>query len=605
MQNLSQQKNAVRWEPKAKLRAGQQKLYELIKNTDKTVYSIQLPTGYGKSWCACIAYGVLRSKGSVDRMLIVVPTDQQRSQYIAGLADDLPQLGIPYLGIERCDNAAAWVIKKSHKNNSDIFVAGVQSIQSDPGYYADLMSKGRWLVVADEFHHYGDENSWGAAVKGLDYKVILGMSATPLRADKKPTIFGGCDFDVNVSIKDAYKEGAIKRICGRVAEYMISWSSLDDETPQNSLMSELAKEWPPSISEYELKQKIRYYDKYVSSIFNQVLIAWNEYESRWPGQNQILVFAMSCKHAEMVAALINSIAFPGFPTPFADWIGVGEGEYDSRTPEQNSEILSRFQNNQLPCLVQVNKAGEGFNNKRCSIGLFLDLVGDTPMKRQHIGRFMRVNSAAPGQSSLIFVSEDSPSRLLLESFEEEFGAPEQEEQEKREGTGEGGAERIVKVPDIYVIDAQYQSERLVWPYGSPEATIQAFLSQAPAEAKSAFDSLPADKAEEVLKNSVAKWLAEKQGMKPLSSEDRRKQIQEQVQRNVGVVVALYMKKRFGKSFPKSVKGDVYRLINSKAIKELGCRQSEMDEQDLRNKNEWLKELAEKIQKGDVPTWLDL
>ncbi|MFZ9069514.1 MAG: helicase-related protein, partial [bacterium] len=100
---------------------------------------------------------------------------------------------------------------------------------------------------------------------------------------------------------------------------------------------------------------------------------------------------------------INDMAFPGLPEPFADWIGVGEAS-DKRSPQQNEDILQRFQDNKLPCLVQVNKAGEGFNNKRCSIGLMLDMVGDTPQKRQHIGRFLRVNPDAPETDAVILLA---------------------------------------------------------------------------------------------------------------------------------------------------------------------------------------------------------
>lgn len=604
---MSPTKDAKRWKPLAKLRLGQQRLYDVISSTDKTQYSIQLPTGYGKSWCACIAYAVMRDKGKADRMLIVVPTDQQRSQYVDGLREDLRTLNISYSGIERCDNQAAWVIKESLRNKSEIFVAGVQSIASDPGYYADLMSKGRWLVVADEFHHYGEENSWGSAVKGLSYAVIMGMSATPLRADKKPTIFGDADFDVSVSISDAYAEGAIKRIESRIGDYSITWSSLDSPEPQICLMSEIQAEWKTdNFSEYELKREVRYYDKYIAEIFLQVLSTWSLYESQWPGQNQILVFAMTCRHAELITKIINDCAFPGFPTPFADWIGVGEGLNGNRSEKENVEILQRFQSNKLPCLVQVNKAGEGFNNKRCSIGLFLDLVGDTPMKRQHIGRFMRINPAAKDQSSIIFVSEDSPAKALLENIEEVFSEVDEPGQSKKTAGGGGESSQQLVIPDILLIDTAFESERVVYPFGSPEAAMAKYIEDAPEKVKAAYSTLPQDQALEIFKAGCEPWLKEqyKKQHPPMTSEEKRRMVQDQVKRNVGLLVSAVLRARYGKNFPSSARNDLYRLINGRWKKNYTAH-SEMTVEDLGKKNEWLKALAESVNNKEIPTWLNL
>ena len=607
MQTMSFVKKSSRWEPKnVKLRRGQQRLYEVVRNEDKRQYVIQLPTGYGKSWCACIAYAVLRDKGDVNRCLIIVPTDQQRSQYIDGLREDLTALGISYSGIERCDNKAGWVIKKAYRNESEIFVAGVQSVAADPGYYADLMSKGGWLLVADEFHHYGNGNTWGKAVSELPYEKILGMSATPFRADKKLTVFGETKFDVSVSVNDAYLEGAIRRIKSRIGDYTVSWSSLDSPEPQSSLMSELSAEWNTGTSDvslYEIQKGVRYYDKYISEIFLQVLAAWSEYERLYPGQNQILVFTMSCRHAEIVTKIINECAFPGFPEPFADWIGVGNGDTENRSDKENAAILDLFQSNRLPCLVQVNKAGEGFNNKRCSIGLFLDLVGDTPMKRQHIGRFMRVNNQAPDIPSLIFVSEDSPARALLEGIEDTF----EPDQQEKDQDGQSGKTRELQlaIPDIYVIDTAFESERVVYPFGTPEATLEVF-QDASEDLKQVCESIGYEQALKMFQSvcePLLKDLYRKQHP-PLTSEQRRNQVKDQVKRNTGILISNLLRKRYGKSFPKTAKSDMYRLVNSR-WKRMHSSHAEMTEQDLKAKNNWLKELNDSINTNTIPSWLNL
>ncbi|MGA1557590.1 MAG: DEAD/DEAH box helicase [bacterium] len=600
---MPQVKNQTRWEPpaKAKLRKGQRALYECVSTNIKNQYLIELPTGYGKSWCACIAYAVLKAQGRVDRCLIIVPNDQQRTQYYTGLQEDLAFLKVPYRGIERCVNGYSWVVKKSFRNESDIFVAGISSINADPSYYADLMSKGQWLVIADEAHHYAEGKTWGDAVSGLQYEALLGMSATPLRRDGSLTIFGDADFDVKVSLREAFKEKAVRPFSAKVIDYTVTYSLLGED-PQTALLSELYEDAEGDVSAYEVKREVRYFTKYISSIFLMVIDKWIEYELICPGQNQILVFAMSCKHAESIAKTINEVAFPGLPEPFADWIGVGKAS-DKRTPQQNDEILQRFQDNKLPCLVQVNKAGEGFNNKRCSIGLMLDMVGDTPQKRQHIGRFLRVNPDAPETDAVVFISTDHPCRELLENLQEQIPS-ESTNNEDGQGGDIGSGEKQLKLPDIFIVNTEFHSEKTVYPYGSKENAIHKFLEESP-EAAAIVESISPHDGQKLLESLMEQWVKKLIPQpKPLTSEEQRKQISEQVRRCTGTLVHHVLKKRYGKSIPKSAQGDYFKAIHGRWKRQNGGHDSSTQE-DLLAKKKWLDELTTAINEGGLPSWLIL
>ena len=596
---MSRQQNKHGWKPPSylSLRQGQKRLYEKLSTVEKNIYAVQLPTGYGKSWCAAIAYATLRGQGRVNRMLLVVPTGTQRSQYIADFEADLSNLVIDYRGIERCDVRVARAIKKSLRNESDIFVTTVQSIRSSGDWFDDLMSKGNWLVVADEFHHYGEDNSWGSAIKELNYSALMGMSATPIRGDKTPTILGDIPFDVQVTVPDAIKEKALRPICGIKCEYDVTFGTADDEDPQTVTLSELSDSLIEGASEWEIKCRVRYYTKYVSSILTQAINAWMEYEHRDPGQNQMLVFAMSCRHAESICKTINDLAFPGLPKPFAEWVGTGEGESESRTNEQNRQIIDQFQRNELPCLVQVNLAGEGFNNKRCSIGVMLDLVGDTPMKRQHFGRFMRVNPKAPNQIATIFVSTDSPCIPLLESIEEQ--TLQDPSGEKNPGNNSGNRDySCPEIPDIIIIDTEYKHQTPVYPYGTLESTIEAFKDQNPAAA-----NVP----DTEIATMLEQWADKRSGFtKTLTSDERWKQVSEQVNRHVGALVNILLSKRYGKKFPSSAKKDYFRLIHGHYSRYFAkAKQQDLTEDELLAKNAWLQELRAQIVKGDIPSWLNM
>lgn len=594
----SQENNIVGWQPPryVKLRYGQKLLLDKLNTERKSVYAVQLPTGYGKSWCAAIAYAALKGHGQLDRMLLVVPTTVQREQYISDFKSDLEYLQILYRGVEACDSGSTRVLKKSLRNESDIFVTTVQSITADKGWFIDLMTNNSWLVVADEFHHYAEDKTWGQAISGLNKTVLLGMSATPIRGDCSPTIIGRTP-DVYISYEDAVKEKACRNICVVACEYDITYSSNNDE-PQTVTLSELKESLPENISDWEAKRRIRYHYKYINSLLIQVQNLWILNERESPGQNQILVFAMSCRHAESVCKAINNLASPGMPSPFAEWVGTGDGETENRTDEQNRKIIERFQRNEFPCLVNVNMTGEGFNNKRCSIGVMLDLVGDTPMKRQHVGRFTRMNDKDPSRIATIFVSTDSPCLSLLKNLEEQTEAGLSDEEKKDENKSGSREYLYPPIYDLFIIDTQYRSSTKIYPYGSLKNAVAAFVDQNPE-----FKNV----SQEQLIAAMDAWCDKRSGVtKEPTAQERYKELSDQVNRNVGVLANILLRKRYGDKMPANAKNDVFRTIHGYYKRHIARdAQKDLTEDELYNKNTWLQNLRKQIVQGEIPSWLKI
>lgn len=409
---MPRSKNSKRWKlPKEIiLRKGQQLAIESIEQSpNKSDYVFVLPTGYGKSFISLLSYQTARSQGRCNRLLIVVATGVQREQYARDLEKDARTLGIELLGdryLARECNGDAFVIKASLQNQCEVFITTVQGMNpKGMGFYFDLMSKGKWMIIADEAHHYSDCNVWGKAVNSLPANVRVALTATPSRTDNKDLVVGGgLEYDVEISVKEAIKEGALRPFRIERGDYEVDLS-IDGETKSLSL-SELEDEFRASgcttISEWEIKRQCRYHTKYIQGIFSTAINIYDHLELLYPSKNQILVFAWSCEHAKQIAAQINNMAGH---SNFADWIGTS-----GRTDEENRLVLSRFMapTNFLPCLVQVNKASEGFNNPRCSIGVFLNAINpDTPTLLQQLGRLMRtLKDGSP--NAVVLVGKDHP-----------------------------------------------------------------------------------------------------------------------------------------------------------------------------------------------------
>ena len=127
------------------------------------------PTGTGKTWVSAFDYQRLRKAG-YERLLFVAHRNEilEQSQAVFRQVLDDPSFGERFIGGER---PVRW----------DHVFASIQSIhrhidQLDPMQFD--------VVIVDEFHH-AEADTYIKLLKHLKPKVLLGLTATPERADSK------------------------------------------------------------------------------------------------------------------------------------------------------------------------------------------------------------------------------------------------------------------------------------------------------------------------------------------------------------------------------------------------------------------------------------
>ena len=125
------------------------------------------PTGTGKTWVSAFDYRRLRATG-MERLLFVAHRDEilRQSQEVFRLVLDQPDFGERYVSAER---PSAW----------DHVFASIQSLHRgldrlDPTHFD--------VVIVDEFHH-AEADTYRRLLSLLTPKVLLGLTATPERAD--------------------------------------------------------------------------------------------------------------------------------------------------------------------------------------------------------------------------------------------------------------------------------------------------------------------------------------------------------------------------------------------------------------------------------------
>lgn len=607
---MSQTKVASRWQPPAtlKLRDGQRDLIKKLNDPSsgprrRKQLIADLPTGYGKTLAICCAYGCLREQGVVNRMLIVVPSAEQFDSYLQEIEQDMARAGVKLSGAYRAVSDLSLRLHK--RNEAEVFVVTIQTLSSSGlATVNDLMASGRWLLAADEFHRYADANSWGESIKNLCPAFTIAVSATTQRTDGSAKAIEG-EADVVVSLADAVDEGAIRRVVTHVMDYQVDLTMGSESVPERFTLSTLASTIGGSdrlqdISQAEVKREIRYHSKYISESLLNAVSKLEQLNMQDPGQHKMLVFAMGVRHAQTICEQLQAIA----PQLRADWIGTmatdREGRQNGRSEVENEGVLSRFKKGELQILVQVRKAAEGFNDVRCSVLVFLNLLSESVLLQQAVGRGLRRNYAITESEDEchVYVSHDHPGVEYLKALSEQLGGDSEDSVvNERPGAAGNGGPVIYEIPEFFIIDASFNGEELYFPLGDRQVT----QTQATSAVRSMIPVLSGE-----ADDSLMELIRQALGVHPqiMSTTEKVERAKERVTKAVNTLASNVVRiraDRSGGTFAKSLLGDTCRAIHRrwKSVNG-GTSQSAMTVDELERKYSWVQEVNNAIKHSSDP-----
>jgi superfamily II DNA or RNA helicase len=598
------------WQPPAtlSLRNGQRQIIDLLNDPNSSPRMRRqliavMVTGYGKTLGICCSYAALRHAGVVQRMLIIVPSAEQLSSYLEEIEQDMARVGAPVSGAYRAISDLS--LRLHRRNEAEIFVATIQSLSgSGIATVHDLMSSGRWLVAADEFHRYADDNTWGEAIKSLSPVFTIAVSATPNRTDNSAKAIEG-EFDVNVSLAEAVEEGAIRRVVTHVMDYTVDLTMGGDQTPERFTLSSLANalggsEKLQDLSQMEIKKEIRYHSKYISESLLNAISKLEELNTEQPGEHKMLVFALGVRHAQAICEQIKSVA----PQLQADWIGTQatdrDGKQHGRSDSENETVLARFKRGEITILVQVRKAAEGFNDVRCSVLVFLNMMDICVLLWQCVGRGLRRNFSIPEHLDRchIYASHDHPGLELFKKLADMLALPEEDPiVDERTGAAGTGGPIIYDIPEFFIIDASFSGEELYFPLG--DTTMP--QSQALERVRNSVPQLQQQTDE-----SMLQLIRQALGVEPqvLSTSERIDRAKDRITKAVGTLASNVVRiraDRSGGTFPKSMLGDTCKAIHRRwKTLNSGNGQSAMTTEELERKYSWIQGLNTSIRSSADP-----
>lgn len=565
---------------------GQAVMWAAAEEVDLTVknrFFAHLCTGYGKTLLAYGMFAILRERGLVDCMLALVPGDDQRCQFVDDANDAELLLGIQTSPL--VSEKAAREIIGVRDGKVDVLAATYQ--QLNDGHFNDTFAGKKLFLVADECHHLA--KVWGANAAAIHREATLFLTATPMRSDEKALIGVPAKPDVQINYAEAYEEKVVRRIYGEIDHFSLKVKH--DGKSTEITTADLVSEGVKDFSAYEAKKKLRYDDSYLDWMLLSPLQELQHRNASQPGQHQMIVFAMSCKHADHISRQLQKLCDTvGFDFTAA-WVGVGEGLDGSfKTDAENREIVDSYKKGSLDILVQVDKAGEGFSVKRASVLVFVHLIGFDGKLLQQIGRGIRRNDKIPfGEDNcVVFASADTDIARLIVEMEQQV-----REVDEANGSNQGEPRQpsLFDIPDR--IDVRSEHERTEFVGG--------VLSESELELCKKY-GVPESEYLETASGRRKRATTPPKASQRASLETARADVNRATSTLCGNIISIM--RRSGEAVDKTTAGRIKGRINAQWIADSNKSHGEMLKEDFDAKYRWLQSVNRECRETrKAPSWL--
>lgn len=286
------------------------------------------PTGSGKT-----KFMAMKARSLVGRGVAIA----HRKELVGQISLAMAELGVPHrvLGadgtVANCIRRHVEVLRKSFVNpNASFTVASVDTLLSRADGLTQWASEiDLWMI--DECHHVCTGNKWGNAVNLFPRARGLGVTATPLRADRKSLHVdqGGVfsDLVLGPTMRELITIGALSDYEVCVPPASIDRTKLEVGASGDFTPSSLRKE---SHKSKIVGDMVQHYRKFAAGM-------------------RTIAFAVDVEQSDEIAVAFQNA-------------GIRAQSVSAKTPEAiRDAVISKFAKGQIDVLVNVDLFGEGFD----------------------------------------------------------------------------------------------------------------------------------------------------------------------------------------------------------------------------------------------------
>ncbi|AHI22968.1 DEAD/DEAH box helicase [Corynebacterium vitaeruminis] len=365
------------------LRAWQRKaLTKYLMTNPKDFLAVATP-GAGKTTFALRVATELVGNKTVDRVIVVVPTEHLKVQWAASAA----RVGLsldPYF-----TNSAA-VNPQYHG-----VVVTYAQVAMHPYKHRAVATAKRTLVIMDEIHHGGDAKSWGDGIREAysDAERRLALTGTPFRSDDSPIPFVRYEedgeghlvsrSDHTYGYSDALADGVVRPVVFLAYSGEARWRTSAGEEYAARLGEPLNAEQTARAWKTALDPKGDWIPAVLRAAHTRLL----QLRKHIPDAGG-LVIATDKTTARAYARILGKMSSTPVSVILSDEAGA-------------SERIEKFSENNDEWMVAVRMVSEGVDVPRLAVGVYATSYSTPLFFAQAIGRFVR--SRKRGETASVFL----------------------------------------------------------------------------------------------------------------------------------------------------------------------------------------------------------
>ncbi|WIB62227.1 DEAD/DEAH box helicase [Curtobacterium sp. MCBD17_040] len=386
------------WGTASKLRAWQVEALTKYFETEPRDFLAAATPGAGKTTFALRLATELLARNTVDRIVVVAPTEHLKRQW----ADAADRVGI------RLD--------PMFKNGDGMFGRHYQGIAityaqvgMNPEVHRRITEGGRTLVVLDEVHHGGDALTWGDGIREAFGAATrrLSLSGTPFRSDTNPIPFVSYapdDEGIRTSNADysygygrALQDGVVRPVLFMAYAGQMRWKTRMGDEMSASLGEQVTKD----ITAQAWRTALAPDGEWMTAVLSAADKRLTEVRRGVPDAGG-LVIATDTTTARAYARILQRITGERPTVVLSD-----EAAASSR--------IGAFAADETRWMVAVRMVSEGVDVPRLCVGVYATSASTPLFFAQVIGRFVRARRR--GETASVFLPSVPGLMALAASLE--------------------------------------------------------------------------------------------------------------------------------------------------------------------------------------------
>lgn len=372
------------WGTASALRAWQQEALAAYLSTDQQDFLAVATPGAGKTTFALRVASELIARRTIERILVVAPTEHLKVQW----ADAAARVGIhldPGIGNTR----------KARSRQFDGIVTTYAGVSMNSYGIEARCRSSKTLVVLDEVHHAGDSLSWGDAVRSAFEPATrrLLLTGTPFRSDVNPIPYvsyePGPDGiprsrpDYTYGYAEALRDHVVRPVVFMAYGGPMRWRTKAGDEIAASLNDPLTAD----VTAQAWRTALDPGGEWISSVLRSANLRLDEVRRHLPDAAG-LVIATNQNQARAYARLLAQLSGEKPTLVLSDDAG-------------SSRRIEDFRDGEARWMVAVRMVSEGVDVPRLAVGVYATATATPLFFAQAVGRFVRARRR--GELATVFL----------------------------------------------------------------------------------------------------------------------------------------------------------------------------------------------------------